>query len=424
MEKSKRFKLHLTADFIKDASLADYATPYPKTPEEDHRKIVEDSCRYRNAFSRDRDRIVHCNSFRKLQGKTQVFVSGINPSIRNRLTHTLEVWQIATSLAKTFRANVDLVEVIALGHDIGHTPFGHSGEGELGKILEEKTSHGFNHNEQSVIVASFLEESPKSIKINPSDPVGLNLTEYTLEGIYKHTTRFRHGCQDTRLVGRAFNKTSYGSIEAQIVHIADDIAQNTHDLADLWTNKNIGYQHLLPLIMDNPEYFGNEDNSPRAVNRLYQKFMKTGFSHEFSSYLVGTLTNDVRETSINELNIKYNGKPGERQFIKYSKETEKFVKDLKDLTLLKGINSDEVNQTNSRGRHIIHSLYDLFCTDAYCLPSMHKDKLSEEIQVKMKDTKKYIGTNINQKEDIRIICDYIASLTDHEAIERFRAILT
>lgn len=136
------------------------------------------------------------------------------------------------------------------------------------------------------------------------------------------------------------------------------------------------------------------------------------------------MTNDVRENGINELNKKYNGKPGERQFIKYSKETEKFVQELKNLTHLKGINSDEVNQTNSRGRHIIRSLYDLFCNDAYCLPSVHKDKLSKEVQAIMNDTKKYKDTKITQKEDIRIICDYIASLTDQEAIERFRAILT
>ena len=261
MTTPKRFKLNLTTDYIKNESLADYATPYPTQPEDEKRMIKEKGCRFRNSFSRDRDRIVHSNSFRKLQGKTQVFVSGINSSIRNRLTHTIEVWQIATSLAKTFNANVDLVEAIALGHDIGHTPFGHSGEGELKKILLNETKHGFNHNEQSVIVASFLEDSPKSIDIDPLDPVGLNLTEHTLDGIYKHTTRFiKEGCQDARLLRRfKFTKTSYGSIECQIVHIADDIAQNTHDLADLWTTKNIGYEHLWPLIMDNPEYFGNTE---------------------------------------------------------------------------------------------------------------------------------------------------------------------
>lgn len=423
MKRTKKYKLHLTPDFIKSTSLADYATPYPTKPEDEKRKVKEKGCRYRNSFSRDRDRIVHSRSFRKLQGKTQVFVAGINSSIRNRLTHTIEVWQIATSMAKTFNANEDLVEAIALGHDIGHTPFGHSGEGELEKILEQNNNYGFNHNEQSVIVASVLEESPKLIEIDPSDPVGLNLTEHTLEGIYKHTPRYRSGCKDIRLRDH-FTKTSYGSIEAQIVHIADDIAQKTHDLADLWTSKCIGYEHLMPLIFDHPTYFGYNPDKAEDFDILYRKFTRDGFSHEFSSHLVGSLVNDVRENSIEEINSRYNGKPGERQFIKYSKETEHFVKELKDLTHLRGINSDEVNQTNSRGRHIIKSLYELFLNDAYCLPSIYKKELSVEIQEKLQDTKKYKDTNITQKEDKRIICDYIASLTDQEAIERFRAILT
>ncbi|MFA4877142.1 MAG: dNTP triphosphohydrolase [Methanoregula sp.] len=424
MVKTKRFKLQLTPDYIKNTSLAEYATPYPLKQADESRQIPETACRYRNAFERDRDRIIHSKSFRKLQGKTQVFVAGINPTIRNRLTHTLEVWQIATSLARTFRVNTDLVEAIALGHDIGHTPFGHSGEGELGKILEEKTNRGFNHNEQSVVVACFLEESPKSIKSTPIIPVGLNLTEHTIEGIYRHTpSRVKDGCQDERICDR-FTETSFGSIEAQIVHIADDIAQNTHDLADLWTTKILGYQHLLDLIMTYPMYFGYETDDAEDLDRMYDKFMKDGFTREFSSYLVGTLVNDVRETSIDELNKKYNGSPESHQFIKYAKDTEKFVEEIKNLTKLKGINSDEVSQTNSRGRHIIRSLYELFRDDAHCLPLVHKNGLSKAIQKKINDTKKYPRTNITQNEDIRIICDYIASLTDQEAIERFRTILT
>lgn len=136
------------------------------------------------------------------------------------------------------------------------------------------------------------------------------------------------------------------------------------------------------------------------------------------------MVNDVRETSINELNDHYKGRSEARQFIKYSKESEKFVKVVKDLTQLKGIKSDEVSETNSRGRHIIRSLYELFCDDAHCLPLVYNVGLSEAIQKKLKDTKKYPRTNITQKEDIRIICDYIASLTDQEAIEKFRTILT
>jgi dGTPase len=422
--KAKKFQLQLTSDFIKNSSFAEYATPYPTNRDEEGRQIPEDACKYRNAFARDRDRIVHSKSFRKLQGKTQVFVAGMNPAVRNRLTHTLEVWQIATSLARTFKVNADLVEAIALGHDIGHTPFGHSGEGELGKILEDKTNRGFNHNEQSVVVACFLEESPKTIKNPHTTPIGLNLTKHTIDGIYRHTpSRVEEGCQDDRIQDRFTKKTS-GSIEAQIVHIADDIAQNTHDLADLWTTKIIGHQHLINLIMSYSAYFGNEGNDDAGLDKIYEKFMTDGFSREFSSYLVGTLTNDVRMTSIDELNDNYKGSPEACRFIKYSKGTEKFVEEIKNLSRLRGINSDEVSETNSRGRHIIHSLYDLFCDDAHCLPFVHKKGLSPEIQGKLKDTKKYPRTNITQNKDIRIVCDYIASLTDQEAIERFRTILT
>jgi len=179
----KRFKVLSRQEHIQNIKLAEYATLYPENPDEEKRKINEVPCDFRNAFVRDRDRIVHSASFRKLQDKTQIFISGLSPLIRNRLTHTLEVWQISVSIARMLSANIHLTEAIAFGHDLGHTPFGHAGEAALNRIMIEHGLEGFSHNEQSVRVASLLESEPNMLLEKdheiPAWPnsVGLNLTK-------------------------------------------------------------------------------------------------------------------------------------------------------------------------------------------------------------------------------------------------------
>ncbi len=346
-------------------------------------------------------------------------MSGLNPDIRNRLTHTIEVWQLSVTISRALGANVDLTEAIAFGHDLGHTPFGHSGEIALGKQLEKEKLGGFNHNEQSVIVATILEDSPKNVRAPKNVYIGLNLTKATLDGIFKHTTRYKNNVFDGRLKSLRFDKTE-GSIEAQIVHIADDIAQVTHDLHDLYNVKIIKDAWIYSLLQEFPNYFGDKDEF-----ELSERFSRDGLTKDMISFLVSQLVDDVLYTSIENLNTRFTGDPSEYRFISYSGDKSKFVHEIKTITNNLGINSDEVNQMNARGRNIINSLYDLFFDDPYCMPRVYKNKFSKEVRKKVDpgDIRKIEDVEIKKVQDIRVICDYIASLTDQEAIDRFHSLL-
>src|SRR5690606_12426678 len=181
------------------------------------REYPDSEPRYRTAFQRDRDRIVHSAAFRRLEYKTQVFVNDEGDYYRTRLTHTLEVAQIARTIARALRVNEDLVEAITLAHDLGHPPFGHAGEDALNALMQDYG--GFNHNHQSYRVVTELEE-------RYSDHPGLNLTRETLAGIVKHETT----SDLSHLAG--LDPNSRGSIEAQIADASDSLAYNAHDLDD------------------------------------------------------------------------------------------------------------------------------------------------------------------------------------------------
>ncbi len=172
---------------------------------------------FRLAFQRDRDRIIHCSAFRRLEYKTQVFVNHEGDYFRTRLTHTMETAQIARTLARVLRLNEDLAEAVALAHDLGHTPFGHAGETALNCLMEP--SGGFDHNAQSLRIVDLLEER------YPTFP-GLNLSWEVREGIVKHSGRY------DRPQAQEFDPTKAPCLEAQLVDFADEIAYNTHDIDD------------------------------------------------------------------------------------------------------------------------------------------------------------------------------------------------
>ncbi|MCA9890503.1 MAG: dNTP triphosphohydrolase, partial [Anaerolineae bacterium] len=201
-----------------EAIEASILAPYALLSKDSQGRVYRDhEPAYRTAFQRDRDRIVHAEAFRKLEYKTQVFVNDAGDYYRTRLTHTLEVAQIGRTLARALGANEDLVETICLAHDLGHPPFGHSGEYILDELMKEHG--GFNHNHQSYRVVTELE------KRYPDWP-GLNLTHETLEGIAKHETDY-----DLTEVTR-YDPKLRGSLEAQISNVADELAYNAHDLDD------------------------------------------------------------------------------------------------------------------------------------------------------------------------------------------------
>jgi dGTPase len=203
-----------TLEGVEERSLAPYATLSKSSR---GREFPEPEAPFRTCFQRDRDRILHTTAFRRLEHKTQVFITYEGDYYRTRLTHTLEVSQIGRSLARSLGANEDLVEAVCLAHDLGHPPFGHSGEAALSRLMEPHG--GFDHNRQSLRIVTVLERR------YPDFP-GLNLTWETREGIVKHETTF-----DSPDLSD-YSPELHGSLEAQIANIADECAYTSHDLDD------------------------------------------------------------------------------------------------------------------------------------------------------------------------------------------------
>ncbi|MBW1679633.1 MAG: deoxyguanosinetriphosphate triphosphohydrolase, partial [Deltaproteobacteria bacterium] len=197
--------------------LAPYASRDEDSRGRKHKEEYKDD---RPSFERDRDRIIHCSAFRRLEYKTQVFVNHEGDYYRTRLTHSLEVAQIARSVARRLKVNEELTEAIALAHDLGHTPFGHSGEVTLNELMENHG--GFEHNLQSLRVVEKLEER------YPMFP-GLNLTWETREGLVKHTTP--HDNPDPEIL-QDYDPENRPTLEAQLIDFADEIAYNNHDIDD------------------------------------------------------------------------------------------------------------------------------------------------------------------------------------------------
>ncbi|MFQ5901417.1 MAG: deoxyguanosinetriphosphate triphosphohydrolase, partial [Thermodesulfobacteriota bacterium] len=206
---------------IETENLADYGV---RSAGSKGRSFPEEEHPFRTAFQRDRDRIIHSHAFRRLEYKTQVFVFHEGDHYRTRLTHTIEVAQIARTIARALRINEDLAEAIALAHDLGHPPFGHTGE----EVLHEhmKDLGGFEHNCQSLRIVEQLERRYPNFR-------GLNLTYEVREGIIKHSSEYDHADVS------GYEKDKFPSLEAQIVDIADEIAYNNHDIDDGLTSKMI-----------------------------------------------------------------------------------------------------------------------------------------------------------------------------------------
>ena len=204
------------------------------------RLFKEKKTNLRNDFQRDRDRIVHSTAFRRLKHKTQVFVNTSGDHYRTRITHSLEVSQIARTLAKYFNLNEDLSETLSLAHDLGHTPFGHAGEEELNKCM--KNFGGFDHNIQTLRIVTILENRYYNFK-------GLNLSIETLDGLIKHNGPVKDCSKLNRILGKNFFKKKINfklnsSLEAQIASISDDIAYNSHDLEDGLKSNLFKLSHL------------------------------------------------------------------------------------------------------------------------------------------------------------------------------------
>jgi len=345
----------------------------------------------RNAFQRDRDRIIHCNAFRRLEYKTQVFLNHEGDLFRTRLTHSLEVAQIARSLARNLGVHEDLIEAIALAHDLGHTPFGHAGQDELNACMRAfaPAAGGFEHNLQSLRVVDELEERYAAFN-------GLNLCFETREGILKHCAR-RHA-RLLGAVGERFLNGTQASLEAQLANLADEIAYNNHDIDDGLRSGLITVQQLQRLEIFAVHYAQVRRRYPNAE----QKRLVSEVIRAMINTLVFDLTHqtqariaDLRPSSVDEVRA---GPP----LAAFSEGIRAQADALKKFLLDNLYRHSQVIRMTAKARRIVRDLFQAFIED----PRLLADEYRREDPV----------------AQARAIADYIAGMTDRYAIREHRAI--
>lgn len=301
---------------------------------------------YRTEFQRDRDRIIHSKSFRRLIHKTQVLRSDVGDHYRTRLIHSIEVAQIARSLAYALGLNQDLTETIALAHDIGHTPFGHTGEDVLNELLTE--DGGFNHNVHAFRLVTELEQEYDQFK-------GLNLCAATLEGLVKHNGPI---FENTAAYKPIFEFSSnfplyldkYASLEAQCAAIADDIAYNSHDIDDALRFGAIDITELQKVELPNKVM--------QQILPIKEKFLGKTIARKQISYMINDVIQQTKQNienfNISSINDVCNAK---QQIVCFSNKTQKLEKELKAFLFEKFYRSEKINEMRSEVEHIIKTLF-------------------------------------------------------------------
>lgn len=364
-----------------DVFLAPYAM---KSYNSKGRRYPEKEHPYRLAYQRDRDRIIHSAAFRRLEYKTQVFVNHEGDYYRTRLTHTIEVAQIARTIASALRLNVDLTEAIALAHDLGHTPFGHSGEEVLNELM--KDCGGFNHNAHGLRVVDYLEER------YPSFP-GLNLSWEVREGIVKHSSPFDRAGKIKEFSGKGMP-----SLETQVVDIADEIAYDNHDIDDGLTSGLISEDGLEKLDI--------WENINRQIGKKYDKIQV-----ELHKYQIIRLLIDIQVTDLitqTEKNIKRLRLMSALEAKKFPSRIVSFSKDILDLRrpLRKFLMDNlyhhyRVVRMSNKAKRFIKELFE--------------DYLNKPEQLPMQIQKRIPKDGVK-----RVVCDYIAGMTDRYALDEYK----
>lgn len=383
----------------------------------------------RDPFQRDRDRIIHSRSFRRMMHKTQVFNANKGDHFRNRLTHTLEVAQIARSIGKALELNDELVEAIALGHDLGHTPFGHVGERTLDQILlngiyqdVRPIDQNFKHNFQSLRVVDKMET-------RCTDYLGINLTLAVREGILKHTkVRDKNGqyykYPELDLLDINLDAPSF-TLEGQVVGIADEIAQCTHDLEDGVRSKAINFVDLIqqPLVKKCMKayhiHLDGDSKMPAYDTRSL-----------IIKHLVGFLINDVYNVSRTEIEKCVKNMEWEaghdyifnQQCIKFSQEIEIQVQQLKQWMNDKILYSEEVSVSDSKSEYLIKQLFKAFYKHPLQLPDYMLEKYYRIKARPFSRVNVSKEISVLQEDDIfvRMVADHIGGMTDQFASRTYR----
>ncbi len=351
------------------------------------RKVPEAAPQGRSEFQRDRDRIIHSGAFRRLEYKTQVFVNHEGDLFRTRLTHSIEVAQIARSIARRLHLNEDLAEAISLAHDLGHTPFGHAGQDALNACT--KAYGGFEHNLQSLRVVDVLEERYAEFD-------GLNLCFETREGILKHCSA--ENAAQLGDLGERFLNNRRPSLEAQVANLADEIAYNNHDVDDGLRSGLITLEQLaaVPLVATHLQ----------EVRLAHPDLPERRVVHETVRRMINTLVTDlIRQSETNLFNQGLATLEDVRNapaMVAYSSEVNEQQRELKNFLRIHLYRHYRVLRMSAKAQRIISDLFGIFMADSRLLPPQFQ--------------------NLAEQDRARAVADYIAGMTDRYAIREHRRI--
>lgn len=358
------------------------------------RRYSEPSPRFRSEFQRDRDRIIHAAAFRRLEYKTQVFVNHEGDLFRTRLTHSIEVAQIARSIARALMLNEDLTEAIALAHDMGHTPFGHAGQDALNDCMKEYG--GFEHNLQSLRVVDELEEKY-------ADFPGLNLTFETREGILKHCSV--KNARQLGDVGQRFLDRTQPGLEAQLTNLADEIAYNSHDVDDGLRAGLLDLEQLHTIPLFEEQY--------REVQERYPGLPVRRSTHEVVRRLINCQVVDLITTSQARL---AQAQPGSLQevrtqaggpLIAFSESMRERNLELKRFLREHLYQHYRVHRMSRKAVQVVSELFAAFNNDSRLLPDETQEKV------------RHLRDQAGDTGQARAVADYIAGMTDRYAIAEY-----
>lgn len=359
----------------------------------------------RNAFQRDRDRIIHATAFRRLKEKTQVFVAHEGDHYRTRLTHSLEVSQIARTIARVLKVDEDLAEALALAHDLGHPPFGHAGERALAECMT--LFGGFDHNAHTLRVVTEIETRYAAFP-------GLNLTWETLEGVVKH-----NGPLLTAATGeadlpwaitaygdwRALDLHTFAGVEAQIAALADDIAYNNHDIDDGLRAGLLDIEALAELPMVGQVL--------KACRARYPDASESIVTLEAVRDLIGLMVDDVLAESRQRLDAARPDsadavRQADREMVAFSEGMIDALAALRRHLFDNMYRHYKVNRMMAQAERVVRELFALFLADPNLLPTSYRQRAGEPGSEKL----------------ARLVCDYIAGMTDRYALEEHRRLFT
>jgi dGTPase len=371
--------------------------PYAAHPGQSRgRRHPEPAAGFRSEYQRDRDRIVHSAAFRRLEYKTQVFVNHEGDLFRTRLTHSIEVAQIARTIARVLGLNEDLSEAIALAHDLGHTPFGHAGQDALDECMQPHG--GFEHNIQSLRVVDKLEEKYAGFD-------GLNLTFETREGVLKHCSKAK--AQELGDVGERFLTGGQPSLEAQLANLADEIAYNNHDVDDGLRAGLVSLEQLMAV----PLFRRFADDVAGHHPGLSPKRLR----HEVVRRMINHLVSDLVEHSRAQLRqaapadvgaVRAAGRP----LLGFSPEVREQNLELKRFLHQHLYRHYRVHRMTAKARRVVQALFQAFMADPRLLPSKVQ-QAATRLQAKAGDS-----------GQARAVADYIAGMTDRYAIDEYERI--